>query len=279
MGCQRDPQRRAVRLTDQALVAVTVARHTARAQGREPTSADLLLGLAAEPEGWAGHVLRRRSSPLAALAERSGSLPPSLASLEEVVGVAASRARPRPPGTADLLAASVAAGGADLEDLLSACGFTPEDLRVDSGSHTALPSDAIADEALWHSGSETVSAADEADWLEPAARRAVGQVRALGGGAVDLLILLAADHGPIADSGGEIDAAMLNAARRALAPFADAPAAWDAGLDAVLAAARLLAENRLVSPTHLLQAALLAGGSGPAAVLERARADRGEESS
>jgi hypothetical protein len=271
MGCQREgPAPRRIRLTDQALVGVAVARRTAEAAGRSATSADLLVGLGVEPDGWAGHQLRRRGSALAALAERVASPPPGLTSAEAVVAAAADRAGARPPGTADLLAALPFAGGHDLGDLLAACGFSdgdlaPEDWDVDDSDWAA------GVERLWGAASETVTLPDAAPpLLDAAAARVVGRVRAVAGGAVDLVLAIAAGE-DAADLVGLPAVTALTAARRAVAADADAPD-WDLGIDAVVRAARVLAGAGPAGVGALLHAALVAGGRGPLALVEAARA-------
>jgi hypothetical protein len=273
MGCQRDPgPPRRVRLTDQALVAVTLARQAAAARDREPTSLDLLLGLAAEPDGWAGHLLRRRDSAAAALVVRAAAPPPGLTPLLEVVATAAERAAPRPPGTRDLLRAVLTDGGEDVDDLLASCGFAEPDLwadEPDDGKHlVVIPADGSSEgtdpdvggpphpdvEVPWAPGSETVTLdGPDQPLLSPAAARAVAKVRALAGGALDLVELLLVDL-------DEAQRKTLPAGRSSGVPT-DEP--WDAGLDAVLDAVAVVAGGRAASTYHLLQAALLAGGRGP----------------
>jgi hypothetical protein len=261
MGCQRDegagqtPRR--VRLTDQALVAVTLARRVAAAHGRPPTSGDLLVGLAAEPDGWAGHLLRRNGTAAAALSQRAGSLPPALGALEEVVAAAADRAAPRPPGTVDLLTAALTIGGADLDDLLAACGYDHADVWPDEGWDDPRGAE---DDRAWTFTAETLTLDDpDGPALTPAAARAVARTRAAGGGAVELVALLLDEPGL---RGGHPTGGPVLATGREHEP-------WDAGLAPVLEVAAVLADGDAASTYHLLQAAVVAGGRGPRARLSR----------
>jgi hypothetical protein len=266
MGCQREegaPRR--VRLTDQALVAVALARRSAAAHGREPTAVDLLLGLASEPDGWAAHVLRRRDAAVVALAERAGSPPPAVPDLMEVVAAAADRAAPRPPGTRDLLTAVLTISGPDVDDLLEACGFGEADLWRDE--HLAEAEQVVdgggtwlADEhATWSSSQETVTLeGPDQPRLSPAASRAVARVRAVAGGAVDLVAVLVDEPG-ITPSRVRRSLGTRRSARLA----AEGSETWDAGLEAVLDMVEIIAGGEEASAYHLLQAALVAGGRGP----------------
>lgn len=263
---------RRIRLTDQALVAVTLARQVAGQHGRSVTAADLVIGLGSEPEGWAGHLLRRREGSLIALAGRAGSLPPALATLEQLIADAAEHAAPRPPGTHDLLRSALVVGGEDLVDLLESCGFSPAELWP---AEEEVPDVAYRAEALWAPTSETVTLDDPHGLaLSPAAVRAVGRTRAMAGGSVDLLIALAS--GPDTDLEalvGRVGGLELALARADLERHDPAAAdeGWDRGLDEVLAAAAVLARDRRATPADLLHATLVAGGPGPLAVLDSAR--------
>jgi hypothetical protein len=268
MECQRGPGgARRVRLTDQALVAVVLARETAAAQRREATALDVLIGLGAEPDGWAGQLLRQRSAALVVLADRAASPPPALAPLDEVVAAAADRALPRPPGTRDLLAAVLTVGGDDVDDLLAACGYAGGDLwpatADDPGRGGAAPA-----EELWLGAEETVTLVGPGlPVLTPAAARAVGRVRAIAGGALALLEQLVGEHAGSGDGTvGEATVLGALAARAHLEraePAAAASTPHDAGLDPVLAVAADLAAGRAATTADLLHALLLAGGTGP----------------
>jgi hypothetical protein len=294
MGCQSDPgpgqraQRapgrdpatpqqpvRRVRLTDQALVAVTIARQLAAGRSIGPSSADLVLGLATEPEGWAGHLLRAGGErPMIALAARARSQPPDLTGLDEAVSRAATRAQPRPPGTADLLVAALEHGGRDLPELLAVCGFPVLDLESVRWRLRASSWYLDAEED-WGTTAETVTlTGPDQPRLTKAAARAVGRVRAIAGGAVDLLTAL--DLDPAIDltdwtgtSRTDIVLARLEVEREQ--PAAGDPG-WDLGLDPVLEAARVLAGQDPVSIGPLLHATLVAGGRGPLTILDAAHA-------
>lgn len=269
---------RRVRLTDQALVAVTIARQTAAAHGRTPTAADLIVGLGSEPDGWAGHLLRRREGALIALAGRMASVPPALAPLAQVVANAADHAAPRPPGTHDLLRSVLVVGGADLSDLLEACGFSPAGLWPAEMEARLAPFEA---DELWAPTSETVTL-DPPDDLEltPPAARAVARTRAVAGGSVDLLLALAsAPDAALEDLIGAVGGLELALARAQLEQHDPAAAAdgWDRGLDEVLGAVAVLARERRATTADLLHATLVAGGPGPLAVLDAARARDDDE--
>jgi hypothetical protein len=294
MECQREPSDgpvrreaatpppvvRRVQLTDQALVAVTIARQVAHSHGRRPTAGDLLVGLATEPEGWAGHLLRAGGEgPVISLVSRAGSQPPALASLDESIVAAATRTSPRPPGTADLLVVALEAGGEDLGDLLAACALPDIDLRsVERRLRTT--SWYLAAEEGWGPTAETVTlTGPDEPAMEPAAARAVGRVRAIAGGAVDLLSALDLDVSVdlsdwLGTNRSELVLARLQLEREEPAA---GTAGWDLGLGAVLDAARILAADEAISVGVLLQGTLVAGGAGPLAVVEAARTARAQD--
>lgn len=254
--------RQRVQLTDQALVAVHVARRTAA--GREASAADLLVGLASEPDGLAGRWLRAQPGATARLCARAAAAAPALPPLSTAVADAARRAGSRPPATADLLAAALAVGGDDLADLLDVCGFDAGALRP-----ARLPAEVAASD-------ETVTVRQGAD-LAPAAERIVGRVRALGGGAVDVVAAVAdAADSEVAGLVAPADPDTL-AAARVLCEAGGVDERWDRGLDAVLAGAATIAGEGPVTPRHLLSAAVVGGGEGPLAILEAARRLAGEE--
>lgn len=227
-------QRRSLRLTDQALVAVELALLRA-----EPgTVVDLLLGLAEEQEGAAGILLRQQPGALVRLTQRG--LPPRLAPLDVALAWAAADAEPRPASTLDLLAAVREVGGAELRDLLEAVGLDVEVTSAASGETYGL------------------SAPDRPTArLSVEAELAIARARAAGDGAVDLLAGLV-----------ESDA-LRTALDRVLATGLRerAGARWDLGVDAVVAAAHLWRGDEPVTAADLLRAAIVAGGEGPAAVL------------
>lgn len=266
-----------LRLTDQALVAVWLARRVADARERAraaaqpppeggdawvPTVLDLLVGLASEPDGAAGRLMRERASAAARLADGAPA-DPGLTSLDAVLRRAAAQAAPRPPGTADLLAATLEEGGAVLAELLEAAGYEPEALRDRLRS--------AAGEAP--AGGETfgLDPTGRTDaQLSGVASRVVAQVRAAGGGAVDLVLALV--DAPDAEAAAllphdpaELYAALWRLRKRGQA--ADGDRDWDRGLDHVVAAARAWRAGPRVTTVDLLRAAVLAGGSGPSTIL------------
>lgn len=237
-----------VRLTDQALAAVSLAR--AVASSDQVTAAMLLVGLAAEPDGRAGRLLRDRASAAAVLTERAGAIPSS--SLDDVLRHAVDAARKRPIATGDLLRAVVEVGGTDVQDLLDHAGYDIAALMAPAGASDA-------ETFAWGSDTE----------LDAEAAVVVSQVRALDGGAVDLVLAVAET------ATGErlhLDAEQLRA-RRALGlrstPVAGA-GAWDAGLQAVVQAAALIRRGDQTTAMDLLIAASVAGGEGPRFMLEEA---------
>lgn len=246
-----------MRLTDQALVAVALARDAAAASGRWATVADLLAGLAAEPEGRAGRRLRARATAAAALAERAGSAPAP--ALDAVLRDAADKAAPRPAGTGDLLDAALTVGGPDVADLLVAAGY---DRDLDP-----------AGVAPWDPDAETYGLAVMDDpGMSRCAARIVAQVRAGAGGAVAVILAVAA--APDADGAALLEdpdrLALALSRLRERHPAAGTPG-WDAGLDAVVTAAARLRGDKRTTTADLVRAAVVAGGSGPVAVLEEAQ--------
>lgn len=237
------------RLTDQAVVAVALARVAA---GRgEASIAHLLAGLAAEGEGRAGVRLRERASAAAELAYRASMTPAP--HMECAMIAAIDRAQGRAATTVDLLDAAITEGGSDVADLLDAAGYSRD---LDGW----LASDPVED---WFEHPETFGfhpAGDEV--FDGPASRVVAQVRAVRGGAVELLVAAAAapDAGIVA-----ADPAVLASAAARLRNQRDS---WDAGLDAVVEAAQTLAESDAVTIRDLVRAALVAGGDGPKLVLE-----------
>ena len=239
------------RLTDQAAVAVALAR--SMAEPAAPTAGHLLAGLAAEPEGRAGRRLRERGSAAAQLTERAGEVPgpPLLAALNAAVAAAA----PRAATTVHLLDAALATGGTDLGDLVSACGY-----------HRDLDGWLLSDPATdWFEQAETYGFQPQGDEAyDRSASRVVAQVRAVDGGAVDLLI--AGSAAPDAGLDGPDPRTLAQVAERLPATSAQ----WDLGLEAVLRAARTLSDGECVTISDLVRAALVAGGDGPKVILQLA---------
>lgn len=241
-------------MTDQAAVAVALARSLAGPS--EPTLAHLLVGLVTEPEGRAGRRLRERASAAATLSERGATAPAP--PLFEALGRAATASGSRAATTVDLLDAALRSGGNDVEDLLAGAGYQ----RDLDGWLTGDPDDDWFEDAEtygWHpDGEET---------LDRSASRVVAQVRAVDGGAVEVLIAAAA--APDADS-LSADPRDLAAVAGRLGAGRPRPATWDAGLDAVLTTARTLCDGRTATVRDLVRAAVVAGGDGPKLVLELA---------
>ena len=239
------------RLTDQAAVAVTLAR--AAGGDRGATVADLLAGLAVEAEGRAGVRLRERASAAAVLTDRARTAPAP--PLEDAVRAASARAGARAATTVDLLDAAIEVGGDDVADLLATAGYARD---LDGW----LVGDAAAG---WFDHPETFGFHPWGDAVcDASAARVVAQVRAVAGGAVELLIAAAAapDVGVLA-----VDPAALAAVAARLDTTARPS---DAGLDAVVAAATTLAQGEAVTVGDLVRAALVAGGDAPRLVLELA---------
>ncbi|HVL99696.1 MAG TPA: hypothetical protein VM324_10440 [Egibacteraceae bacterium] len=255
MPCQSAPGR--VRLTDQALVAVAAARQAGAHHGRHPTAADMLVGLAAEPDGCAGALLRTLPSAALGLVERTRTTPARLPGLEAVVGRAARRQGARAVSTADLLAALLEAGGPDVTDLLDACGYDARAL------YRAVTGDPAAAHETFGLGSDPDLSVDAAF--------AVARVRATGGGAVDLLLAIASTGGSqsVLPGGEEELAGRLAGLWEDGEPARTGPD-WDLGLEAVLAAARAMVAPP-IDALDLVRAALLAGGQGPGRLLENAQ--------
>lgn len=238
-----------VRLTDQALVAVALARRIA--DGRRATAADLIAGLAVEPEGGAGLVLRS-SLGVVDLERRASVAPPGVPPLDAVVRAAAD-AGGRPSWTVELLDAAVVHGGQDVQDMLEATGLDVWDLRAGPRSTWLAWRDEVEPftdfEAAYEATRlsdlcETFGLGNDVGALTAAADRTVARARALGGRVRDLLLALR-----LPGSGAEAlladSAALAEAATRATGP-----------LDPVLAAAQTAPPP--VDPGTLALAALAA---------------------
>ncbi|MPZ72170.1 MAG: hypothetical protein GEU74_02900 [Nitriliruptorales bacterium] len=238
-----------VRLTDQAAVAVALARQVA---GDNPaTVAHLLVGLAGESEGRAGRRLRERPTAAAALCERAPHT--AAPALEFALKQAARGAGRRAAGTVDLLDAALAHAGPELTTLLSEVGY-----QRDLDGWLAMDPDVD-----WYEDAETMGWSPGGDEMfDSSASRVVAQVRAVGGGAVETVIAAAA--APDGDI-GTVDPAVLAATA---ARVGGASPRWDTGLDAVITAAGTLSDGPAVSVSDLFRAAIVAGGDGPRVVLE-----------
>lgn len=240
------------RLTDQAAVAVALAR--AVAQPGQPTVAHLLIGLATEPEGRAGRRLRERATAAAALLQHGDATP--CASLDDVLAAAAAAAGPRAANTVDLLDAAITVGAAEVGDLLDAAGYQRD---LDGW----LAGD-LMDQ--WFEDAETYGLQPQGDeQLDAAAARVVAQVRAVNGGAIEVLVAAAAapDAGVAVGDPADLAAASVR--------LRGAGSSWNRGLDVVTEAARTLRHDGPVRVLDLIRAALVAGGDGPRLVLEFAR--------
>ncbi|CAN5764115.1 hypothetical protein BH24ACT14_BH24ACT14_03220 [soil metagenome] len=245
------------RLTDQALVAVSLARAAALASERHATVADLLAALAVESEGEAGRRLRNRSSAAAALTERAVSVPAPL--LDTAVRTAVAHSAGRAATTVDLLEAALVVGSDDVADLLAGAGY---DRDLDG-----FLVDDVFGEPPGMGETYGLSPAGVPDLSEPAAR-VVAQVRAIAGGAVALLLAVAA--APDADGAAllpEPEALALARSDLERRGRGDQPG-WDAGLDVVVDAAAQLREGDQTTTRDLVRACLVAGGEGPKAVVE-----------
>lgn len=266
-----------VTLTDQAALAVALARARATAAGRPAHVVDLLIGLAEEPDGVAGRRLAEQVSAVVALAAHA--LPPRLAPLDVTVSWAVAKAAPRPAGTGDLLGAAREAGGTDLVDTLAAVGLSLPDRSPDSeewGWNDPRWGRLLDFWGCNHApgpASETLGLRPPTDpdpGLTSEAARAVAVTRAVAGGAVDLLVAVSANtvHLTQAAIG---DPVMTIAALVALLERGERERAgddWDRGLAVVLDAAHTFRANAPVSADDLVRAAAVVGGTGPALVLQ-----------
>lgn len=239
-----------VRLTDQAAVAVRLAR--LHAQGRDPTVVDLLVALTSEPDGAAGRLLRAHPAAAQALVERGAASAAAGAPLDIAVRWAAQDAAGRAIGTAELLTAALEAGGTHVAELLAACG-APDDLTR------------RASEAGGAAAAETLglTADPGAAGLTPDAAAAVARTRAVDGRTVALLI--AAARTAEGAAAALPDADMMETIAAQLAPELD-----KGDLEHVVSAARTWAAGRAVTCADLVRAAMIVGGDGPRILMERA---------
>lgn len=241
-------------LTDQAAVAIAVARSAAKPG--DATVAHLLVGLVTEGEGRAGRRLRQRTSAAALLVQRGGRTPaPPLARALSHVGRLVGR---RAVTTVDLLDAAIAVGGEDVTDLLDAVGY-----------HRDLDGWLVGDpDADWFEEAETLGWSPGPDeTLDPAAARIVAQVRAVSGGALEVLIAAAAAP----DAGmDDIDPQALAAAA---ACWPADTSTFNADIDTVVGAAELVTETAPTTVPDLVRAALIVGGEPTRWVVSRAQDD------
>lgn len=245
-----------LRLTEQALVAVTAARRAGELDGRDPAALDLLVALATT-EGTVAARLGDVMAGLTRLAERARHGSPRLATLDDVLRWAAGERPRRPMTTEDLLAATVELGGSELADAVDAAGVPAEVLRGEP------PDDPAAQVG------ETFGLNPEAGggWPLPCAR-AMARARAAGESAAALAVAIAVE--PQLPAPVDVDT-VWQRLRAALGPgewrAAAADRDDDAGLDAVVAAAETGARHGVVDPLTLVQATRMAGGTLPAMLL------------
>lgn len=245
-----------LRLTDQALVAVTAARRAGELDGREPAAIDLLVALATT-EGTAAVRLGDLMSGMTRLVDRARHGSPRMATLEDVLRWAAGERSRRPSTTEDLLAATVELGGSELADAVDAAGVPAAALRRE-------PPD---DPATLVSETFGLDPAGEQGWPVPCAR-AMARARAAGESAAALAVAIAVD--PQLPAPVDLDT-VDQRLRSALGPgdwrLAAADRDDDAGADAVARAAETGARHGVVDPLTLVQATRMAGGGLPALLL------------
>ena len=258
------PRPTLVRLTDQALVAVTTARAITAAP-RDPDSGDapvveppsvdppvhtLLLGLAAEPDGVAGALLRDHQGALTGVQSRSAPPLPGLRTVLHWTATDPSRTS-RPLSTGELLAAAVEVGGSDLRDTLPELPLT----EIAARGIALVRSPA----GVSH---ETYGLRIDDRTLEPAAALAMARTRAGGDGAALLLVALAEVCDPRLLGDPE------ELADRLLRRRYGRGGAADADLDRVLQAAHRFRGDAVVRCEDLVDAAAIVGGRDVAAVLD-----------
>lgn len=268
-----------LRLTDQALVALALARTGVR--GRDATVADLLVGLAEEPDGVAGRVLQGSEAVVVRLRTHPPS--PRLPALEVALRWAAADVADRPLATADLLGATVQVGGAELADLLAAVGGAWVAGRAGDLPPRPGPGRSARLAAAWGdqlgAGTETLGLRPPTDpdpHLTVAAGRAVAHARAAGGGVLDLLLAVATSVSPDDPARdllfpGEPPPAGLPDVDRLLAAAGRLPSdPPDPDLEPVVQAA-IATTRSPATPADLLRAALLVGGPAVTTLLATAR--------
>lgn len=257
---RHEPTRRRVRLTDQALVAVTAARHAAADDERAPSALDLLVALTTA-EGAASARLGGLMAGMTRLAERARHGSPRLAAVDDVLRWAAGAVTDRPLSTDDLLSATLELGGSELADALDAAGVPPAALTadVDAASPDDPTTQVTETFGLDPAGAER--------WPLPCAR-AMARARAAGGSATALALAIAID--PQLPTPVDPETVV----RRLHSVFAGQD--WrsaslgredDAGADAVGVAAERGARGGVVDPLTLTQAARMAGGTLPSTLL------------
>lgn len=183
-----------IQLTDQAMVAVEIARRLAARTGQAPTAAHLVGGLASEPDGVAAKLMGAAGGDAIGLALRVDL--PLLPPLDDVLRQARPWDEGVPLWTPDLLGAALRAGAEDLDVVLDDAGY----------DHSALPGRSAG--AAWlrtmvltgYEDSETAEPEldPETRGLAPAgtgpltaaAGLAVARARALRGRAADLALTL-----------------------------------------------------------------------------------------
>ncbi|MGI9016169.1 MAG: hypothetical protein ACR2HR_03535 [Euzebya sp.] len=183
------PTRTSVHLTDQAEVAIRLARSLVGGTEGPANVAHLVAGIAGEPEGLAGTILRQR---LGEIAPRILGHPAvgarSLPALE--TAFVALPITDHPAWTLELLHAAVRVGGQDLDYLLSDCGvglttsapyLTPVMPSPAAAEHTAVSPETFG----------RMSLLDRA--FSRDADLAVARTRAAGGDSRSLLAWLGAD--------------------------------------------------------------------------------------
>ncbi len=253
---RHEPTRRRVRLTDQALVAVTAARRAAAVEAREPSALDVLVALATA-EGAASARLGDLMAGLTRLVDRARHGSPRLAGVDDVLRWAGGAVTGRPLSTDDLLAATIELGGSELADTLDVAGVPP-------GALATEPDDDPATHVTETFGLDPTGTRR---WPLPCAR-AIARARAAGGSATALAIAIAVDP----QLPAPVDADTVVRRLREAVGGADWRSAVlarddDAGVDAVVVAAERGARNSVVDPLTLTQAARMAGGALPAELL------------
>ena len=256
------PPRRLV-LTDQAAVAYKITRSTAVTRNPErpgePRLTDLLLGMATETEGQAGHLLRAQPNATMALLsagmsqDEAHTWPPAAVALRWADDAAGGT---RPLWTLDLLHASCEVGGSALAAWL-------EPLGLRTGQLMAAATEQHEPDVV----SETYGLRRDDPDLGADAAQAVARSRAKGGTAVSLLFALAlhAHDGRLPLNPDQLKDRYVKLGASAQRD----DAAWDAGIDTVIQTARVLRlGSEPLTPLELLRACAVAGGHGVKKLLE-----------